>query len=313
MPTPPIPLFDADPTGGVLYQACRDHESKRDIREKLERSWEQHWQRCPEKPKQFVKEFRKNFHSRSWELFLLSVLADAGLTLERTQAKGPDICVRLASGKRCWIEAVAPTPGTEDNAVFQRPEGNWRGILPKDNNLILRYRTGLEAKLNKLDQYKASGIVGPDDAYVVALYPGDIVDSDLYDMELPALARAVFPIGETVLKVPVYRDGPMTLETPVRENVTKVNKQRTVSTVSTRFFLEPRTEFISGVLFVGQTIYNISWSAAESLHMIHRPNAKVPLPNGTIPSRCELWLEPDGTLGHLGKCAQFGSFAEDVP
>src|SRR5580700_10531030 len=107
MTTPPVRLFDADPSGSTIYLACRNHEGKQPVRRALEDAWERYWHLCPEKPEQFVRQLRLNFHSRAWELFLLSVLADAGLPLEPTPAKGPDICTRLPGGKRCWIEAVA--------------------------------------------------------------------------------------------------------------------------------------------------------------------------------------------------------------
>jgi hypothetical protein len=73
--------------------------------------------------------------------------------------------------------------------------------------------------------------------------------------------------------------------------------------------LEPRTEFISGVVFARHAIWNLTWKASEALGMIHRPNATAPLPRGTIPSICEMWIEDDGTLAHRGSCAMHGVYA----
>jgi hypothetical protein len=205
---------------------------------------------CPEGPHQFIKQLRQDFHARAWELFLMGVLVDAGLKLERAPAKGPDIRIALDSGKTCWIEATTPTPGTGDNAVFQRPPGPWARALYKEGGLILRYRSALEDKLKKFDGYKTAGIVGADDVCLVAISQGGIIDSDLHDHDVPATARAVFPIGETVLRVVPYSDEQPTVERTVRENVFKANKQP----VSTTFFFEERTEILSGVIFARTSI-----------------------------------------------------------
>jgi hypothetical protein len=304
---PPLGLFDDHSPGDAGYLAVRDHGTKVDVREALEQAWEFSWQLCPEKPEQFVRQFRQDFHARAWELFLITVLAKAGLTLEPVAPRGPDICIRLASGAHCWVEAVAPTPGTGENAVFQRSLRTGGFSLPKDDRLMLRYRSALEEKTRKLDEYKAAGIVGENDAYVIAVYQGAINDSDLYDDDSPALARAVFGIGETVLRVVPYSDQPPTVETLTREEVTKANG----SPVSTTFLIEERTEFVSGILFARQAIWNLQWSASSSLGLIHRPNARVPVPRGELPTRCEMWVEADGRVSHRGRCAMFGAYANE--
>jgi hypothetical protein len=309
MPLPPL-FDDADPTGCRAYLACRDHEmTKREARDALEATWQRVGRLCPEEPEQFVRQFRQDFHARAWELFLIAVLVDAGLALERAPRRGPDICVRLATGKRCWIEAVAPTPGVGDDAVFQRPPGPWRGSLPKDDTLMLRYRSVLEDKLRDLDRYKADGIVAPDDAYLIAVYQGAIIDSDLHDDDLPALAKAVFGVGDTVMHLVPYSDQPPTVETMQRDQVVK----RKGAPVSTTFFLEERTRFVSGLLFARHAVWSLPWSAAETLGMIHRPDAANPVPRSEIPSRCEMWVEADGSLAFRGRCASHGFYAGGAP
>jgi len=306
--SPPLPLFDPDSPGDVVYVACRDSDIGRPTRERLEQAWARVWQLCPEGASNFVEEFRRSFHARAWELYLLDVLSAAGLALEPAPGKGPDICARLPSGRRCWIEAVAPTPGSGDNAVVQHPPDGRAHALPKDTNLILRYRQALEEKWQRLETYRSAGIVKTDDAYVIAVYQGAIDNGDLYDNELPGMARAVFPLGDTVLTAPVGGVGPLINEVVRRNEVRKVNK----APVSTTFFLEPRTEFVSGVLFAREAVWNLEWSAAKSLGMIHRPGARVPVPRGSIPVRCEMWVSDDGGLRHRGRCAMYGPFSKEV-
>jgi hypothetical protein len=282
------------------------------VREALERAWIRVGHLCPEAPEQFVKQLRQDFHARSWELYLMAVLTDAGMELERAPSQAPDILVRLPHGKTCWIEAVAPTPGKGPDAVFQRPPrktGDPHRVFhgPQESNLILRYRSVLEDKLSKLTKYKAADVVAPDDAYVIAVYQGRIIDADLNDHDTPALVRAVLPIGETVFVAPLYGKGKPRVETQMRHQVTKVAG----SDVSTTFFLDERTEYVSGVLFARHYVGNLSWSASTSLGFIHRRSAKAPLPLGTIPALCEMWVDDAGSVRHRGSCAMAGAYAAD--
>jgi hypothetical protein len=306
-PRPPVDLFGEE-TGDAAYLAARNFYVWRPVREQLEEAWRRLWRHCPEGPEQFVRQFRQDFHARSWELFLLAVLADAGLTILPTTGTGPDICIRLRSGKKAWIEAVAPGPGTGPNAVFQPPPGAQSGSLGPQANVILRYTQALQEKLNKLTVYKAAGIVQPDDAYLIAVSQGGIRNSDLHDDDVPLIVRAVFALGETVYRFTPYSGQPGRVEVPVREHVTKANG----SAVSTTFFLDPQTEFVSGVIFVRLGVENLKWSAEDSLGLVHRPHARVPVERGAIPTRCEMWLDEQGVLMHRGKCAMFGTYAHEV-
>ncbi len=87
-----------------------------------------------------------------------------------------------------------------------------------------------------------------------------------------------------------YSDKKPTSMTLQRAVVHKNNK----AAVSTTFFLEPRTEFVSGVLFVRHAVWNLQWSASEEPGLIHRPNAKASVPLGMIPTRCEMWVDAMG-------------------
>jgi hypothetical protein len=298
-------LFDNNSPGCAEYIACRDHVTKESTRAALEGAWHRVGHLCPEAPEQFVKEFRRDFYARAWELFLLFVLDGAGLTLERTASKGPDICVRLASGKRCWIEAVVPTPGSGDDAIPPLPQDPSRVRAPPMDKLLLRYRSVLHDKMKKLAGYRSDGIVGDQDVVLVAINQGAIENSDLNDQEVPALLKAVLPIGEPLLVVPIDSVEKPHVITPRREAVKKANDEP----VSTTFFLEPATAFISGILFATD-IWNLRWTMEESLSLIHRPGAAIPLPPGELQTRCELWVDEEGFLKHRGRCGRFGHYAE---
>jgi hypothetical protein len=254
-----LPLFDSEarPDDSEAYLACRNHALKSCVRAGLEDTWARYGHLCPEAPAQFIPAFRREFHARAWELFLIRVLEDAGLSLERPPPHGPDICFRLASGLRCWIEAVVPGPGTGANAVFQRdparPYVGGLGGHRSASSLLLRYCSILEDKRKKLDKYRSAGIVAFSDASMIAVYQGGILDAHVHDAELPALAKVVFGFGDPVWHVPIDSDEPPHVEVHAQTEVPKATGQQ----VSTTFFLDSETTFISGILFAREDIWNL--------------------------------------------------------
>jgi hypothetical protein len=296
-------LFDPANEGTCeAYRACRDHGTKSDGREFLEKAWDRVGHLVGDRRRHFLSEFRSSFHAKSWELYLLAVLSDAGCGIEPGKPEGPDICATIG-GKRVWIEAVVPTPGAPESPdrVFQRPAGEWAGALYPEATLLLRYRSVLEEKLKKVDSYIAKGVVAPSDVVLIAVNQGGILDSDLHDVEVPAIVKAVFPIGETVVVVKPYSDEPPRVEVPARFAVTK----KKGAEVSTTFFLEPRSAAVSGVLFASQVVWNLQKSAEKDLGLVHNPRAAAPLPRRALPLKCELWVEDD-ELQREGKWSSFG-------
>ena len=205
--------------------------------------------------------------------------------------------------KRVWIEAVVPTPGAPESPdrVFQRHRGPGGGSLYTEASLLVRYRSVLEDKLAKIDGYIKKGIVARDDVVVVAINQGSIVDSDLHDVEVPALVKAVFPIGETIMVVTPYSAEPPRVEIPARFGVKKKNGAE----VSTMLFLESRSAAVSGILFASQVIWNLRNTAERDLGLVHNPSATAPLPRRSLPLRRELWVE-DNELRRDGKWSSFG-------
>ena len=305
---PPVRLFDAS-SGDVGYLAARDHSTKPDVPRDIEAAWDETWHLCPEGPQNFASEFRNNFHERVWELYLMAVLSRAGLNLEKAPAFGPDIRVRLASGSSCWIEAIAVTAGDGPDAVWQPPRGipSGGGSGPKEEQVLLRYRSALEDKFRKYEKYIAKGVVTPSDMCLIAVYTGQIRQADLLDTETPAMLRAVLPIGNTVLNVIPYSKKRPKVSVERRVQILKRNK----SPVDTMFLLDPRTAFVSGIIFVRNSIYNLSWKESK-LHLIHRPGATVPVPLGMIPTRCEMWADQKGTIRHRGICSSYGHYSKDT-
>jgi hypothetical protein len=89
------PLFASTPdteegrAADLLYRATRDHVTKIPVCDALTKAWHMYGHLMPEKPEQFVREFRRDFHARSWELYVLRWLARTGAKLIRAPVSPP--------------------------------------------------------------------------------------------------------------------------------------------------------------------------------------------------------------------------------
>lgn len=313
MTKPLPPLFDDAVDGCQEYVACRDHEFKRPTRERLEDAWQRYGQMHPDR-RRFIGEFRDNFADRSWELWLMAVLADSGASLQRVGKEGLDILIQTPDGGRCWIEAVAVGPGEKENPnyVWQRqPDNLGPSCGPKDENVILRFLAALDRKQRNIERYRSKSIIGESDPCLVALSYGKIIDGDLVDDEVPAIVRSVYGIGPTQTLVPFVMNGssakrPTRVVKPLQDAVTNAQGKP----VSIRRFLDGSASCIAGILWASDIVWNLGWDASRSLKLVHNPTATVPLKRRSIATRCEMWTE-DSVLKHRGRCASFGPYTDD--
>ncbi|MBK7585829.1 MAG: hypothetical protein IPI67_37295 [Myxococcales bacterium] len=65
------------------------------------------------------------------------------------------------------------------------------------------------------------GVVAASDVVLIAVNQGGILDSGLHDVEVPAIVKTVFPIGEPVMVVTPYGTEPPRVEVPPRFAVVK--------------------------------------------------------------------------------------------
>jgi hypothetical protein len=263
-----------------LYNGCREHSNKQSVRRRLERMWAAYEPFCPDA--HFLSDARSHFVARTWELYLAASLMRRGFKLSRPPAKGPDLLTTIGD-RRVWIEAVAPTSGDGSDRVPTRDErgfkrGNiWQGHPPAEEALILRCATAISGKLQKLNEYTEAGIVRSDDACVVALTLGGILDADVSSPDLPIGVKAVFGIGELLMTV--------TIGSPEREvaytDRPVVNK-RSGANVDTRIFCAPESARISGLLYADCGIWNAPRIAGSDLILVRNPAASVALDPGSL-------------------------------
>jgi hypothetical protein len=291
-------LFSSDDRACNEFLACKHQPAELATRTFLEDAWKKFGDFVGDE--HFLTEFRSQFPARSWEIYLLAVLSDAGLQLQPAGAKGPDICAKIGD-QRVWIEAVVPTPGTSEDRVFQRPQGpkekKWHGGLYSEDSLLLRYRSVIGDKLEKIDGYIRQDIVKPKDIVLIALNQSSIRDSDLHDNEVPAMLKAVLPLGEPVIASNGTSEAHVTI--PPRFAITKQNSAE----VSTTLFLEKRSASIAGALFAAQNVWNLRKTTETDLGLVHNPQASAAFPRNKIPWKCEFWVE-NGYLQATYPCSR---------
>lgn len=289
-------FFSAGDATDRNYIGLRD-EPDSELRGRIEEMWRQYDPYCPDAHAHFLADARCNFVARTWEMYVACTLLNAGFSLDRPPAKGPDIKTS-ANGTRLWIEAVAPDSGSGADAVLDRDrrgrrKGNqWFGHGPSEESLILRCTSALDAKRTKLAEYTDAQIVAPSDACVIALTLGGVPDSDMASPDLPIIVKSVFGVGPAY--VAVFVDGSGMIEKGFKERP-EVTKKSGAAVQST-FFHDEDSSGISGVLFSKTAIWNAPKILGRDLIFVHNPSASVPLPLGGFPFADEYFVDGDNKL-----------------
>jgi hypothetical protein len=293
-------------TPATDYERCRDNPRLRPVRDRLEDTWRRLGYLCPETETQFRQDFRAQFHQRAWELYLLAAFDGAGMALNRPTRAAPDLCVRLADGGTCWVEATAKPHGADPTLFrFPSPMPTSFGYHLNDTAMILRYASAFQDKRSKVAGYRAGGVVRPEDTVIIAIYTGEIDCADQYDVFSPTLAKVLFPFGDPQLHVPIETSTEeVTQHWAHKPDVPKYNG----AVVDTFAFMNPENAFVSAVMYANTSILRLSWNPAEALGMIHNHLATVPLPKVILPLRCEMWVA-EGELKHRGRCADVGVYS----
>lgn len=284
------------------YRATRDHVTKRPVRAGLTKAWRAYGHLMPEKPEHFVGEFRRDFHARSWELYVLRWLARSGAKVIKAPGEGPDFCAVHTTFGRFWIECVVPTVGDGPNKVWQRTtQSTWSG--PPDEPIQLRYTNAIQSKIKKITAYRAKGLVAPTEPVLIAMNQGAILDSDLNDIELPLAFKVLYGVGSFVMRVEIG-SGATDFEMQPQPAIPNAKG----SPVSTTIFTEQAANVVAGLLLARASTINLFGHRRRLMLLAHNPFATAALPVGALPVRGELWVEDDH-LVHRGVVSAYGRYA----
>ena len=235
----------------------------------------------------FRKEFREHFIERFWEMYLAVAFIEHGLHVEPGTGSGPDFSF-IDDGRRFWVEAVAPGPGTGADRV---PETK-RSVaytVPTEK-ILLRFSSVVVAKSQKYQDALNSGKISKDDGYILAINSRGIPHAP-YGNTLPFYVQALLPFGNRtfvfdrstgVVKDRFYQE---------RETVQKENE----SPVSMRPFLDREFAFVSAVLHSAVDCVNRPNAIGADFSLLRNPLATCPLQPQTF-GWCEQYSYRNGEL-----------------
>lgn len=268
-----------------LFLRLRNTSRWSSQRELLTRLWHRY---KPYADAQFLAEIGHNFYARFWEMSLASELLDQEFELVPMQHRpsgGPDICIAFGDD-RVWIEAIAPGPGTGDDAVdFSEEEG---GFVPEPN-IVLRYQGAIKDKHEKLGQYRRNGIVSDGERFIIAIC-GRRIPAAAWEDDIPYAAQAVFPFGPYTVRIDTVTKEVVDQRYAYRPFIEKISG----SEVPTTSFLDPEFSDVAALISGNPDPIEMT---NPPLTLIHNPKAGNPMPMGWLKRGIEYWLE-ENTLRH---------------
>jgi type I restriction enzyme S subunit len=268
-----------------------DHPRTVAVREYLTSACEQLVNRRLADPK-FIIELTSGSDQKFWacvsEALIADRLRDKDFGARDKRGVGPDFLV-MNGTQRVWIEVVCPEsigiPGEWLNPLT----GNRVGF--PHETILLRWMSAIKAKAEALigsddgkqAGYANTGLVVPDDAYVIAVngcrLRGGQFPALIGISQFPFAAEAVFPIGPLQLKVD--RETLQVIDRGHQHRPFVLNKNGAKVPADT--FLDPRFNQISAIWAVdldgGSAIGN-----SEPMIVIHNPYATSRIPLGFLPA-----------------------------
>ncbi len=270
-----------------IYNIIRDNPDPYPtyIRSLMQNLWHEY---RPYADKNFKQQIQLDFDSRFWEMYLACTLLQNSIPLSiRSSGNiGPDILIEYENG-RTWIEATAPTGGTENNP--DRVPDMQLGVateVPEDE-ILLRYCASISEKYDrKYQDYVATGIIMPTDSYIIAIN-GCKMKTAIMETEHPRILKAVFPIG--YLQVMIGKTGITDTRYQLRFKITRTSG----ADVRTGFFMNPEYTYLSGVIYSYASVRKIPNKMGEDFVFIHNPLAITQLPHGFLKAGREYTANED--------------------
>jgi hypothetical protein len=246
--------------------------------------------------KHFVSELssgkKETLLQRVWEMMLARHLDGLGYKVTSAD-EGPDFRIEH-DGKILWVEAICPLPKGVPRDYVEGPKpGEFKvGDVPHDE-VLLRWTSAINEKRKKLDIYRKKGIVGPNDAYVIAVNGCQLgsLAVDRGVSQAPYALEAVYPAGPISVPVNKTTGAFGTPYVSLRPEI----KTAKGEIVRTTVFLEKENAGVSAIVsFSGDR----SEEAVLPLDVIHSHVADVPIPRGIFGPKVEEWgPEQDGKGG----------------
>lgn len=290
-------LFESNAEGqSDAYRNLRDGDWNTSHRAYAEQLWERF---KPYAEPAFRDELSRAFHQRFWEMYLGCGLLNAGLVPELKPPRGPDFKIQTCSHV-IWIEAVVPMAGTGADAVPAYTDSDFKKVPVE--RMLLRLRSAIEDKYNKIVRYLKTGIVSADDSIIIAVN-GGLIPHSILESDPPRILSALFPVGK---RFGVFDRNTMQILNQGFQRRAHLIKQ-SGSKVSTTLFTSTDYSYLSAVLYSNSDAANhpsVVTDIGTDFTVIHNPFARNPIPRRLLPSGRDYVLEGKHIVCHTRGCAQ---------
>ena len=229
----------------------------------------------------------QKFRQRLWEMALGRHLRACGHAITLQWEGEPDFRF-MVGGTTVWVEAISPSPGadlplhwTTYNSVHcEPPDAN----VP-NREMLLRWTSAFKEKAEKCALYRAKGVVGSPDAFVIAIDGSQLCKfpNTTGISQRPFVVEAVFGVGPLACEI----DGATGRLGPAFQSVELAMENRNRASVFKDPFLRPEFSGISAVLGCYSTVCD---AALLPMQVAFNPLAQVPIASGVLGSTAEEWV-----------------------
>lgn len=238
--------------------------------------------------KNFLSDSKNHFHQRFWEMYLSVTFMRRGYELIKSPDESPDVCIQL-NGKKLWIEAVAPGPGTGLDKIPTPKFGkaNW---VPTDQ-VTLRYLQVLDAKFQKYQTYVKKRIVSPSDIFVIAINCNKVPHA-YFGSTVPYHVQALLPIGPPNVTFNIATDSIVETGYSFKDSVVKNSGAK----VDKKAFADPKYSGISAVMNAIHEVAGYTFNKENfgiDFDFLHNPLSENPLDIDVVPWAKNRFIKDD--------------------
>ncbi len=229
------------------------------------------WERFePYADANFLIEVKKQFHQRTWEMYLANVFLEHKFRIS-SDDRGPDIKIEF-SGKTIWVECVACTKGNGNDSVPHMQYGVVQDLPERE--MLLRITNSIDEKFKKYRWYLDKKIVGTDDIFIIALNRADL---EHFDPGIPLALKALLGVGYLTFTIRPLSDKDNTrFRRPFWSEREYIEKKQGKG-ISVNFFKDQDHSGISAVIYSKNSILNHPEKIGDDCLLVHNPIATNPL------------------------------------
>lgn len=270
---------------------CKHPECER-ITQYFECLWAQ-YQRFSDR--NFLKEFcsgdEDKFIERFWEMYLACDFLDKGIQIVPS-SDGPDIKIQ-SNDRVIWVEAIVAGIGVGANRLpseYLNPDQNNTARIydVPHEQILLRWTTAIDEKIEKFGHYRKTELVGPKDLCLIAVNSCRLEHHGFDGISrFPNAVEATYGVGPEAVCIDQETAEPIGAMITFRPSIANAND----SPVQTNIFLDPNYSQISGLLAAHKHPVRACFGDGDDLISIRSFVADNEVPSGFFPVSKEYWAD----------------------